>query len=259
MKSSTFSLTLFSILATLIIASSCKKNKPEPEPAKSNVNLNSGLILYFPFSGNIADSSGNNNSVQATGGTILTNDEHGNASSAFDASQGRLIVSNNGTIKFDTAFTLCFNFKLNQLAYNGYLSMVDNVTGHGPTFLLGTNLQGTNAFSFSVQGQTALCDNFGNFTSSNNDTSQFIPQAGTWYNMICIYHRGDIQIYMNGNLISTHAYPGTSALLCPTSKFVIGGWWDSDPLTMNGTIDEIRMYDRVLNSDEINQLYKNFQ
>ena len=45
--------------------------KPDP-----TVNLTKGLLLYLPFSGNIADSSGNNNPTLASG-SVLTYDAHG--------------------------------------------------------------------------------------------------------------------------------------------------------------------------------------
>ena len=250
-------ITAISLLAILNFA--CTKN-PDPAPTpKSDIDLAKGLILYFPFTGSIADSSGNNNPVQPTGGAALTSDEHGNTNSAYDASQGRLIVTNNGSIKFDTAFSVCFNFKIRTNGYQGFLSMVDNVTGHGPTFLLGPHLQSTPAFSFSVQDQTASCSDFAQVSNSNNDTTSFLPVVGTWYNIACIYHKGNVEVFMNGKSISPRNSPGTSALLCLNSKFIIGGWWNSDPLTMDGIIDEVRMYNRVLNGDEINQLYKNFQ
>src|SRR5579864_3854519 len=42
----------------------------------STINLTKGLLLYLPFSGNIADSSGNGNPTAAVG-TPLTYDAHG--------------------------------------------------------------------------------------------------------------------------------------------------------------------------------------
>ena len=66
---------LISLLITLNF--SCKKNPPSPSPHDNNVNLKKGLLLYLPFDGNIADSSGNNNTVQSAGGGVLTYDEHG--------------------------------------------------------------------------------------------------------------------------------------------------------------------------------------
>ncbi|HVV05477.1 MAG TPA: hypothetical protein VHC96_14700, partial [Puia sp.] len=39
----------------------CRKTTPEPPPPTDSVNLKSGLLLYLPFNGDFADSSGNNN------------------------------------------------------------------------------------------------------------------------------------------------------------------------------------------------------
>ena len=52
------------ILSLLILTFSpgCTKSKdPKPPVADTTVNLTKGLLLYLPFSGNIADSSGNGN------------------------------------------------------------------------------------------------------------------------------------------------------------------------------------------------------
>src|SRR5579871_822335 len=80
----------------------------------STVNLTKGLLVYLPFSGNIADSSGNNNPTAAIG-TPLTYDAHGWANNAFgSAGDGtEVVVTNNGSIKFDTAFSVSFAFMVN--------------------------------------------------------------------------------------------------------------------------------------------------
>src|ERR1700744_2718985 len=61
-------------------------------------NLTNGLVLYLPFNGSWADSSGNGNTVTAVGGAVLGYDLHGYANSAFNSTGNgaRLVVSNNG-------------------------------------------------------------------------------------------------------------------------------------------------------------------
>ncbi|HLZ88081.1 MAG TPA: hypothetical protein VKQ52_12590, partial [Puia sp.] len=65
----------------------------------TTVNLTKGLLVYLPFSGNIADSSGNGNPTQAVG-SVLTYDAHGYANSAFGGTGNgeKVIVTNNGSI-----------------------------------------------------------------------------------------------------------------------------------------------------------------
>src|SRR6185369_13332771 len=82
-------------------------------PPTPVADLRRGLLLYLPFNGSIADSSGNNNPTQIVGyGAGLTYDIHGYANSAYgsDGTGGRLEVTNNGSIQFDTAFTVSLSF-----------------------------------------------------------------------------------------------------------------------------------------------------
>ncbi len=51
-------------------------------------------------------------------------------------------------------------------------------------------------------------------------------------------------------------------MFCSESNFVVGGWWNggnSGLETINGKLDEIRMYNRVLTAKEIAWLSRNFQ
>jgi Concanavalin A-like lectin/glucanases superfamily len=67
-------------------------------------------------------------------------------------------------------------------------------------------------------------------------------------------------VYLNANAISTsQAAVGTRGLICSSAELNIGGWWDGDPESINGELDEVRLYNRVLNADEIAALSKNFQ
>jgi hypothetical protein len=43
-------------------------------------------------------------------------------------------------------------------------------------------------------------------------------------------------------------------LICPQSTVNIGYWWDQDMESLNGKIDEIRLYNRVLTVDEVSAL-----
>ncbi|MHA4809130.1 LamG domain-containing protein [Flavitalea flava] len=241
---------------------SCKKDNPPTTPSK-DVNLKKGLLLYLPFDGNFADSSGNGNLTYPTADAALTYDEHGYANSAFNGGGNgeRVKVVNNGSIKFDTAFSTSYNVMQRDISrWQGFLSMVDPVNGYAPTFISGTNIIGTNNFNFAVNDSTAGCDNTGYLKPNGvNDTTSFTPQPESWYNIICTYHKGTIWVYVNGKLISTKTGTGTRALLCPASKVIIGGWWDNDPISLNGKLDEVRIYNRVLSADEIAELSKDFQ
>lgn len=228
----------------------------------TSVNLKQGLLLYLPFNGNFADSSGNGNPVEGDSATSLSYDEHGYANQAFGAyGSGALYVTNNGSIKFDTAVSISLDFMLlNNSPLQCLLSMTNPVTGYGPSYSMGITSPNLNRFSFGTVDASAGCDYFALPNGANiSDTTSFVPAIGSWYNVVCIGSRGTISTYVNGKLISTKAGTGTQLNLCPSSKVVVGGWWQGGPEPVYGRIDEVRMYDRILNADEIAELSKDFQ
>jgi len=236
---------------------------PKPD---STVNLTKGLLLYLPFTGSIADSSGNNNPTTAVG-TVLTYDAHGYANSAFGATGNgeKIYVTNNGSIKFDTAWAISLGFMTRDTRPQTYISMVDPATGNGPSFNFGNTLAAYPYYLACGSGDITLdCGSSGAVNNYNiTDSTTFLPVAGSWYNAVVQYYKGTIRIYINGNLISTKVGAGTQALLCPNSKIVIGNWWDGNPannsMNLNGKLDNIRLYNRVLTPHEIVALSSNYQ
>lgn len=232
----------------------------------STVNLTKGLLLYLPFSGNIADSSGNNNPTTAYG-NVLTYDAHGYANNAFGATGNgeKIKVTNNGSIQFDTAFTLSFGFSVNTNKQQSYISMVDPTTGEGPSFNVGnTYPYNTSLFCMGIGDSSIGCGNYGVINNySIVDTSSWQPVPGAWYNCIAIYHLGALDIYINGVLMIHRQGLGHKVLCCPASKIVIGGWWDGNPpdnsMSLNGKLDNIRLYNRVVTPHEIAALSSNYQ
>jgi hypothetical protein len=243
---------------SLAIVLSCKKST---STGPSDVHLNTGLLLYLPFNGNITDSSGNGNITTAVGGAALSSDQKGNANSAFSGvgTGQRILVTNNGSIQFDTAFSISLDVMLNSLKNEAFITMADNATAKGVSFGFGMGVPGLYNLDFSTSDSLSNCNNVASVANTFNDTTLFIPQTAVWYNMIAIYHKGIMTIYINGKLISTFQATGTTTALCSSSKVIVGGWWDGDPQSINGKLDEVRLYKRVLNADEIAELSKSFQ
>lgn len=229
--------------------------KPDP-----TVNLTKGLLLYLPFSGNIADSSGNNNPTSAVG-SVLTTDTHGYANNAFGATgvggNQKIYVTNNGSIQFDTAYTVSLDFMARTVVRQSFISMVNPTNGMGPTFNIGWTVATSNYLAMGAQDTTQVCGTYGD--PHQTDTTTFTPDTESWYNLIGVFYKGTIKMYINGQLISTKTGLASKALLCPNSKIVIGAWWDGDPQNINGKLDNVRLYNRVLTPHEIVELSKNYQ
>ena len=242
-------------------------------------DLKTGLVLYLPFNGSFADSSGLNQTVTPLNGAALGYDMHGYANSAFNSTgTGTVLqVTNNGSYAVDTAFSLSFDFKLNIPAvyYGGYdfsgletfVSIVDYNTGNGPTFNTGMIVPGEpQYFSWGVNGSAGTCSTYGaGNPTSVDDTTNFAPQIGAWYNCICIYSHGTISAYINGNLVGQKTGLGTSALFCSNATLLVGGWWNgisggtSAMENLRGSLDEVRFYNRTLTAKQIAWLSRNFQ
>jgi hypothetical protein len=224
MKSTSFIL-LAGITALFIVYACNKTTNPQPPvydtvtitktdtlvlpPVNDTPNLTEGLVLYLPFNGSFADSSGNNSTVTPLGGAALGYDLHGYANSAFSSSGNgaRLVVANNGSYAVDTAFSLSFDFVIRSNTYylgggnyTGqmcFLSIVDTANGQGSTFNCGvmspTSLQD---FTFLVNGSSSNCDNPGNNNPQDTvDVTSFAPQIGSWYNAICIFTKGKESVH----------------------------------------------------------------
>jgi hypothetical protein len=235
---------------------------PRPD---STVNLSKGLLVYLNFTGNIADSSGNNNPTRAVG-SVLTYDAHGYANNAFGATGNgeEVYVSNNGSIVFDTAWTLSVGFMVNDQRSETYVSMVDPLTGYGPSFNFGNTLASYPYLACGSGDVTTDCGTYGVVNNLNiTDSTTFTPVPGSWYKAVVIYHKGTIETYINGTLISTKVGIGTQALLCPNSEVCIGNWWNGNPvnnsMSLNGKLDNVRLYNRVVTPHEIDWLSTSYQ
>jgi hypothetical protein len=249
---------------TTIIKTDTLTVPPAPDPT---VNLKQGLLLYLPFNGSIADSSGNNNPTYAVGGNVLTYDAHGYANSAFGGNGNgqKVMVINNGSIQFDTAYTLSFDFMTTvsgAIERQAFVSMTDTTTGYGTTFLASISIPGLPYLDFGAADVTLGCNQAilgSNVDPTDVTDTSIVPQLNTWYNVICVYHKGAGSLYVNGKLTTFVQSTGTAANLCPSSSIIVGGWWNGDPITLNGKMDEVRLYNRVLTPHEIAALSQHYQ
>ena len=226
-----------------------------------NVHLEDGLIAYYPFNGNANDASGHNNNGFILDGGMLTYDEHGKANSALggNGDGGRVIVSNNGSLVIDSVFSVSFTFSIKRYSRHLFVAMVDNSSGKGVGFGVGTNIPNDKDLVFGVVDNTADCDGYGNSRNSHTVISQFVPQPGSWYQMTCTFNRGVAKMFVNGKMISMQSFREKAIHVCPNAQLIIGGWWQKDPGTsLAGAMDEVRIYNREVNGEEVAELAKKF-
>src|SRR6478609_7779397 len=79
-----------------------------PSALFCQVNLNNGLMAYYPFNGNANDVSGNNNDPIFNNAT-LTSDYYGKANSAyhFKGVDNYIEIPNSASLNFSNTISIC--------------------------------------------------------------------------------------------------------------------------------------------------------
>jgi len=247
---------IFTLALLTFAFGACKK---EHQPPTSNINLSKGLVAYYPFNSNTNDESGNNNNGTLLSGASLGSDLKGKDASALDCNGngGHLLVNNNGKISFDSTLTISLDVMTRGFSRHTFLSMVDYNTGFGASFEVGTVAPKNGSVTFAVSNQDAPCGSFVSDDQSSGIITGLEIQPQSWYNVICSFNKGVLKTYINGQLITTSTSKDKVLRNCPNDELLIGGWWKLDPeATLDGKIDNVRLYDRELNSNEIEMLSK---
>lgn len=212
-------------------------------------DLTDGLVAYYPFDGNANDESGNGHDGTVHGAT-LTTDRNGNSESAysFDGQDDYIDVGGNED-DFDLTedLTIAFWVKLGSVGEHNHIVLSKhehNVNGDGSwwTGVGGGNGQpmfvATPQFGNSVFANSGLEPNKWAFVSFTYDDS-----ADEW------------TFYLNG---SEDASSTLSFEIQNTNKSVnIGRELEDFDASANleGSLDDLRVYNRVLSGSEIQQLY----
>ncbi len=93
-----------------------------------------------------------------------------------------------------------------------------------------------------------------------NVSGTAIISSGSWNNLILTYDGSNVRNYINGSLDSTTPHTGTLGSM-PLSCIGIGrgtsGGCNGSPIGsyLNGTVDKLRIYSKVLSVSEITAAY----
>ncbi len=214
--------------------------------------LSDGLVLHLQLNGNANDVSGMANNGTAVG-AVLTTDRAGNLDSAyyFDGSTAYIVVPHNESLN------------LNQHTVTAWINTngstdAQNIIGK-VTPLIHESL------NFSLNSAGELRTNFATGEAVNNfayGAVGGIPgstlQTGQWYFVAMTYDGAYVTLYLNGEV--DVKYPKTGDTRTNTNALAIGrhgGEADQqgDDKFFNGSIDEVRIYNRALSPEEVRFLW----
>ena len=209
----------------------------------AHASLNNGLVAYYPFGGSANDKSGNEIHGTVNGAT-LTNDRFDNTDNAYTFDG----VGNYITIDSSSE-------PLGAKSISGWFK---TSTANGSIWSTSDGGQGV--------GSTIQIDNDGKLVYQQNkgtaDESIFLLVSSesyvddTWHHFVAAWDgtidENQATLYIDGHKVSE----GTALTSEGTSQgreVIVGAW--SNSTYFNGSIDDIRIYNRVLSETEIKQLY----
>ncbi|MFD2873110.1 LamG domain-containing protein [Mucilaginibacter ximonensis] len=228
------------------------------------------LVAYWKFDGDVTDASGNGhngtlktNYIGATAATavdgatlpVLTTDRYGAANKAYAFDKGAYVEVPYTTALYPANFSISVWVKPTVASNGNYIFSVDHYFGYK------FQLQGNNFPFLTVSTDAGIHD---------VDDNPGAVQLNTWSQLIVTYGGGNITFYINGKLIKTVVTTGnlippkTIVNVCignelPKSAYNLFDNSDPNyfwgPSYFQGSLDDIRLYNKVLSATEVNSLY----
>jgi hypothetical protein len=216
----------------------------------SHSDLNDGLVLdidltqdnYVAGTKTFADDSGQGNNGVSANAATFTTDKYGKSTGAMsfngasDYVQGSAInpqyLTISAWVKWNNFFPGNGGYAIvsnSNTATNGYLLY----QATGPpynrviTFVYTTSIAG-------IQSTTLL-------------------NTGTWYHLALTYNGSNISFYLNGVLDNSTNQTGT--IKPSTNPFLIGSTYSTGGAKFNGSISEVKIWNRALSATEVKALY----
>ena len=210
----------------------------------SQVNLDSGLLAYYPFTINAGDSSGNNNH-----GAIF-----GNATT-----QGSLVIGDNATDYASLLNSLLHNRVNFSISAEVKFDVPHTASGGLNPYLSAAGASSSNELILLYNYQTSRWQFYLHSTLYSFHSAP-PPPVGVWQHLV--FQRSDslVQWFRNGVCIYEHLLSNTplnvssGGLIIGQEQDQVGGSFDPVQ-SLAGEVDNLRFYNRPLTPTEIDSLY----
>lgn len=201
------------------------------------------LIAYYPFNGNADDVSGSGFNGQVTGATLVA-DRRGEPVSAyfFDGLNDGISISNFNINPEAFTISLWFN-----ASNDGDVNTKEILQRSNPT---NKSDWCWNVSWYKKNGPSKL---YSGIKTTNRAVTDSVDSAvkNRWNHIIITWDGSTKKVYVNGLLKKTNYAPGSMDYTNKNNLYI---GFDSETGYFKGSIDDIRIYSRVLTLDEMNQL-----
>jgi|GEM_PF-1600706 uncharacterized protein (TIGR02145 family) len=196
-------------------------------------------VADYRFNGNAIDYSEQRDHGWERNGLTPTPDRFGNTNAAFSfdgtddyISTDSIIVPVGGT---NYSISLWFNVSTLGITQE-FLSQWTSTNAY-------------NSFFLGLENQNIR------FTDNWSSVPVGGLQTGRWYHLVAISSTDNAYLYLNGALVATK---GSALAYTGLASFVIGQQGDLGMEFLNGKLDDIKIFNRVISTAEIQDLYGNF-
>lgn len=223
------------------------------------VDLKNGLVLYFgfnePSSFEIKDESGYGNDGKRRGAEWVSDGHIGGAYRFVQKKRTHAIIVDDSDSLDCTEVTISVWIKTDDTG-TGWSRIVDKDWKYGYNLCMGGSLEGEGKHH-PRHGKTVF-----EFSYDRYIESASMVADDEWHHLVASYGNGYAHLYVDGEFDSEITGPNRSQLSVNNQDLVIGNKdpdWDGDspyPFAFDGLIDEVRIYNRALDPDEVKALYQ---
>lgn len=228
-----------------------------PLTITAQISSTDGLIFYTPFSGIYSDASINNVNVSNIGASF-TQDRFGtnNKSALFDGNSSYLILNQNSSLINTSNFTISSWARMDGDGggNNGQNAIFeqrdDDATPSSKSAILLLSRFANNQSYFGVRSSTG-----GATVIISADNA---PADNTWHHYCATKCDNSINLYIDAILVGTAPYNQTGDFTTSIDHVSIGSHHNTNNQTygaFNGAIDEFRIYNKCLTSNEVSDIY----
>jgi len=217
----------------------------------AQIDLSQGLVAHYPFNGNANDQSGQGNDGTVNG-AILSSDRFGNASGAyyFDGINDFIEVFDHTSLDLTAGITLSVWYW--QAEASGKAEQLLAKGGDTPC-----------NYSLMIPGEGEVFS-YGRHNMWTSWSTGTAAGTGSWNHLVLSYESGNlagIKAYLNNTEISLMLEESTAgaALIANDLILTIGcynaPYYGGYKNFYKGRLDDLRIYNRVLEREEVDSLY----
>lgn len=219
---------------------SCSSNDDE-------IDLVTGLQLYYPFLGDVIDKSGNGFDGILYGEPELTVGVDGKSNSAYKFDGVNDLINTNVTFDYNIR---SLSIWINPSKIIGSNGTADNTLTHVALS------QDSNSLQYGILRIDFDSGIMKLWAGGTSGTFSANAELNKWYHLVLIRDGEVTKYYVDGTLIYSDVADDDASTYNPNAHLVIGGGRSMSNQFFQGAIDNVRIYNIVLSDEQIVKLYK---